>query len=132
MATPADLGRLSLSRRRLVQASALSGFSLAAGSRGPLAAMPTAAWQDAATQTLVASWADGPNGTDLAFHAALRSIDIYRACTLTPLAFAVAVLAIKGLLDRFLNSELGLALRATGANPRMARAQGIPVTLIFL
>lgn len=88
MATPADLGRLSLSRRRLVQASALSGLSLAAGSRGPLAAMPAAAWQDAATQTLVASWADGPNGTDLAFHAALRSIDIYRATTLTPLAFA--------------------------------------------
>lgn len=44
---------------------------------------------------------------------------------LTPLAFAVAVFAIKGLLDRFLNSEIGLALRATGANPRMARAQGI-------
>lgn len=44
---------------------------------------------------------------------------------LTPLALAVAVLAIKGLLDRFLNSEVGLALRATGANPRMARAHGI-------
>lgn len=44
---------------------------------------------------------------------------------LTPLAFAVAVLALKWLLDRFLNSEIGLALRATGANPRMARAQGI-------
>ncbi len=43
----------------------------------------------------------------------------------TPLAFALAVLLIKALLDRFLNSELGLALRATGANPRMARAQGI-------
>ena len=47
------------------------------------------------------------------------------AYVLTPLAFAVAVFAIKGLLDRFLNSEIGLALRATGANPRMARAQGI-------
>ena len=46
-------------------------------------------------------------------------------CVLTPLAFAVVVFAIKGLLDRFLNSEIGLALRATGANPRMARAQGI-------
>ena len=44
---------------------------------------------------------------------------------LTPLAFAVAVFAIKWLLDRFLGSEIGLALRATGANPRMARAQGI-------
>ncbi|HRD65208.1 MAG TPA: ABC transporter permease [Candidatus Competibacter sp.] len=47
------------------------------------------------------------------------------AYALTPLAFAVAVFAIKWLLDRFLGSEIGLALRATGANPRMARAQGI-------
>lgn len=51
-----------------------------------------------------------------------RAIPAY---VLTPLAFAVAVFAIKWLLDRFLASELGLALRATGANPRMARAQGI-------
>lgn len=51
-----------------------------------------------------------------------RAIPAY---VLTPLAFAVAVFAIKWLLDRFLTSELGLALRATGANPRMARAQGI-------
>ena len=47
------------------------------------------------------------------------------AYALTPLAFAVIVFAIKWLLDRFLGSEIGLALRATGANPRMARAQGI-------
>ncbi|MCK7577840.1 MAG: ABC transporter permease [Chromatiales bacterium] len=47
------------------------------------------------------------------------------AYVLTPLAFALAVLVIKLLLDRFLTSELGLALRATGANPRMARAHGI-------
>jgi len=47
------------------------------------------------------------------------------AYVLTPLAFALAVLIIKLLLDRFLTSELGLALRATGANPRMARAHGI-------
>jgi putative ABC transport system permease protein len=51
-----------------------------------------------------------------------RAIPAYM---LTPLVFAVAVLSIKLLLDRFLTSELGLALRATGANPRMARAQGI-------
>jgi putative ABC transport system permease protein len=31
------------------------------------------------------------------------------------------------LLIRFLLSELGLAMRATGANPRMAEAQGIPI-----
>ena len=52
---------------------------------------------------------------------------------LTPLAFAVAVVVIKCLLDRFLNSELGLALRATGVNPRMAQAHGIRVQFaIFL
>lgn len=51
-----------------------------------------------------------------------RTIPAY---VLTPFAFAVVTLAIKWLLDRFLTSELGLALRATGANPRMACAQGI-------
>ena len=52
---------------------------------------------------------------------------------LTPLAFAVGLIAIKWLLDRFLNSELGLALRATGVNPRMAQAHGIRVQFaIFL
>lgn len=42
-----------------------------------------------------------------------------------PIALAVLVLAVKLLLDWFLNSEVGLAMRATGVNPRMARAQGI-------
>ncbi len=44
---------------------------------------------------------------------------------LTPIAFGVLVLVLKWLLDRFLGSELGLAMRATGENPRMARANGI-------
>jgi putative ABC transport system permease protein len=35
------------------------------------------------------------------------------------------LLAAMLLLARFLLSEYGLALRATGANPRMARAQGV-------
>ncbi len=43
----------------------------------------------------------------------------------TPIAFFVVVLIFAALLVRFLNSETGLALRATGANPRMARAQGV-------
>lgn len=34
-------------------------------------------------------------------------------------------LLIKCFLDCFFNTEIGLAMRATGANPRMARAQGI-------
>ena len=41
-----------------------------------------------------------------------------------PLALLALVLLIKLLLDRFFASARGLALRATGANPRMARAQG--------
>lgn len=42
-----------------------------------------------------------------------------------PIVLLVVVVAAKLLLDRFLLSETGLAMRATGANQRMARAQGI-------
>jgi putative ABC transport system permease protein len=43
--------------------------------------------------------------------------------------FAAAVAALAAvLLARFLISDYGLAMRATGANPRMARAQGIGTT----
>jgi len=42
-----------------------------------------------------------------------------------PIALAIMVLVVKICLDWFLNSEIGLAMRATGENPRMARAQGI-------
>ena len=42
-----------------------------------------------------------------------------------PLAMLLLVAALKLLLDRFFASQLGLALRATGANGRMARAQGV-------
>lgn len=42
-----------------------------------------------------------------------------------PIALAVLVVVVKLALDWFLNSEIGLAMRATGVNPRMARAQGI-------
>jgi putative tryptophan/tyrosine transport system permease protein len=44
---------------------------------------------------------------------------------LRPLAVGMIVLVCMGLLAWFLQSDYGLALRATGANPRMARAQGI-------
>ncbi|WP_152207178.1 ABC transporter permease [Marinobacter changyiensis] len=40
------------------------------------------------------------------------------------LFFIIAMIALV-LLWRFMKSETGLAMRATGANPRMARAQGI-------
>jgi putative ABC transport system permease protein len=44
---------------------------------------------------------------------------------LRPLAVLLIVLLCALLLAWFLQSDYGLALRATGANPRMARAQGI-------
>lgn len=44
---------------------------------------------------------------------------------LKPLVLLVAVAAVKLLLDLYFASESGLAMRATGNNPRMARAQGI-------
>jgi len=42
-----------------------------------------------------------------------------------PLVLLVIVIAAKLALDWFFSSETGLAMRATGANPRMARAQGV-------
>ncbi|NMG66027.1 ABC transporter permease [Azoarcus indigens] len=42
-----------------------------------------------------------------------------------PLVLIVIVIAAKLALDWFFSSETGLAMRATGANPRMARAQGV-------
>lgn len=44
---------------------------------------------------------------------------------LRPLVLLVVVALAKFGLDWFFSSQYGLALRATGANPRMARAQGI-------
>lgn len=42
-----------------------------------------------------------------------------------PLILAVIVVAAKLLLDWFFATERGLAIRATGSNARMARAQGV-------
>ena len=44
---------------------------------------------------------------------------------LKPLVLLGVVMAVKVLIDLFFASEAGLAMRATGSNPRMARAQGI-------
>ncbi len=44
---------------------------------------------------------------------------------LKPLVLLVIVIGAKVLIDLFFASEAGLAMRATGSNPRMARAQGI-------
>jgi putative ABC transport system permease protein len=45
-----------------------------------------------------------------------------------PLFAGVVVVVASILLARFLLSDYGLAMRATGANPRMARAQGVDTT----
>jgi putative tryptophan/tyrosine transport system permease protein len=47
---------------------------------------------------------------------------------LRPLFAGVVVVIVCALLARFLLSQYGLALRATGSNPRMARAQGVDTT----
>lgn len=50
----------------------------------------------------------------------------------TPLAFfAIATVVLIGLVY-FLKSETGLAMRATGANARMARAQGISTSAMII
>jgi putative ABC transport system permease protein len=51
---------------------------------------------------------------------------------LRPLLAALVVLVAVLLLARFLASEAGLAMRATGANPRMARANGIRTGAMIL
>ncbi|MGQ7792518.1 ABC transporter permease [Faunimonas sp. B44] len=46
-----------------------------------------------------------------------------------PLFLACVVAVVAMLVAAFLKSDLGLAMRATGANPRMARAQGVSIGL---
>ncbi len=55
----------------------------------------------------------------------LVAIDGIPEFWLKPLLLLVIVVVAKGLIDLFFASEAGLAMRATGGNPRMARAQGI-------
>jgi len=49
---------------------------------------------------------------------------------LKPIFAGVVLIVVGGLLTRFLLSSYGLAMRATGSNPRMARAQGIDTTAV--
>jgi putative ABC transport system permease protein len=51
---------------------------------------------------------------------------------ISPILFSLIILVVLGLLVYFLNSEIGLAMRATGANPAMARAQGISTKAMTL
>ena len=54
------------------------------------------------------------------------------AMWMQPLVLAGVVLAAMVALAWFFNSQIGLALRATGANPRMARAQGVSTDRLTL
>lgn len=51
----------------------------------------------------------------------------YSHLFLMPAAACVIIVVVLIAVYRFLGSEKGLAMRATGANTRMAKAQGIPV-----
>jgi len=49
-----------------------------------------------------------------------------------PLVLLISVGLAKLLVDAFLKSEIGLAMRATGLNPAMAQAQGIETSRLIL
>ncbi len=49
----------------------------------------------------------------------------------SPITFLVVALVILALLSLFFRTEVGLAMRATGANPQMARAQGISTSFMI-
>lgn len=49
-----------------------------------------------------------------------------------PLILLILIIAIKLLLDWFFTTQVGLAMRATGSNPRMARSQGIATGAMIL
>ncbi|WP_017523368.1 ABC transporter permease [Pusillimonas noertemannii] len=51
---------------------------------------------------------------------------------LRPLLILVVVAAVKFALDWYLGTQAGLALRSTGSNPRMARAQGVATGAMVL
>ncbi|MDQ0395382.1 ABC transporter permease [Labrys monachus] len=60
---------------------------------------------------------------------AIAALGLPVRAMLKVVTLAVVVLAVGLALGRFLTSEFGLAMRATGANARMARAQGISTSL---
>jgi putative ABC transport system permease protein len=58
-----------------------------------------------------------------------RGIPFFQAY---PIVVAIAVIAAKLVVDRFLLSRTGFALRATGTNPALAQAHGIRTRLMIL
>ncbi len=55
-----------------------------------------------------------------------------RTMILWLILFLLVVIVIKIILDLFLHTEVGLALRATGDNPHMIRAQGVNTDLMII
>ncbi|AZN37449.1 ABC transporter permease [Iodobacter ciconiae] len=55
-----------------------------------------------------------------------------RGWQVQPAVLAVIIVLVKLGMDFFFASQAGLAMRATGANPRMARAQGIATNKMIL
>lgn len=51
---------------------------------------------------------------------------------LTPLIFLFIIICCKILLDLFLHTQLGMALRATGDNPQMIRSQGVNTDIMIV
>ncbi|WP_037588413.1 ABC transporter permease [Stenoxybacter acetivorans] len=64
--------------------------------------------------------------------SAFMAADYSNQYWLQPLVFFGFVLAAKVLLDWFFSTEAGLSMRATGANARMARAQGVHTSRMIL
>lgn len=77
---------------------------------------------------------DGPNKALLGVSTLMTPLDnldipYYMAY---PLAFGILAILIALALVWFLKSEAGLAMRATGANPRMAKANGVHTSRMIL
>ena len=77
---------------------------------------------------------DGPNKALLGVSTLMTPLDnldipYYMAY---PLAFGILAILIALALVWFLKSEVGLAMRATGANPRMAKANGVHTSRMIL
>ncbi|MBX3015675.1 MAG: ABC transporter permease [Caldilineaceae bacterium] len=68
------------------------------------------------------------------FLVSLGGDDMVRIASnlLAILLFGMVVLALKGLLDWFMRTEMGLALHATGDNPQMIRALGVNTDRMIL
>jgi putative ABC transport system permease protein len=69
----------------------------------------------------------GPNKPMLGVKTVLSSFEglDYPTYMVTPVFFGVVLLGIKLLIDLFMRTGVGLSMRATGANPAMAAANGI-------